>query len=398
MTEFTQNYGMNKPDFNESIWHDEVNDNFDLIDAIFFGFTGLSNFVGTWTNSTNYLIGNRVFDDVAGTIWQCLVDYTSAGDGTFLGDRTVNPTYWIQVTSLPLVRGAWQNDTLYLNGEIAYHSAEGVFGRAAQQHTSLSAPNTMRDDAANWEFFFDLQAGLTADQIAFVPAGGIAATDVQAAVEEVEADAAAALVAEAATKVDLLDPAYFIPPGVVWEYAGASTPTGWLLCQGQAVSRTTYAALFTAIGTTYGVGDGSTTFNVPDDQGRVVAGKEASATRLTTAGGGIDGATLGAAGGDQRAQDHTHGPGNLTGTTNTTGAHTHEYWDKQRSGTHERGAGNIAVNLGEEDDGRTTGSAGDHSHTVALDAGVTNNPGGTKHGGDTGNVQPTIVRNKIIKT
>ena len=63
-----------------------------------------------------------------------------------------------------------------------------------------------------------------------------------------------------------------IPPGVVWEFAGASAPTGWLICDGSAVSRTTYGALFTAIGTTYGAGDGTTTFNLPDRRGRTAIG------------------------------------------------------------------------------------------------------------------------------
>ena len=58
------------------------------------------------------------------------------------------------------------------------------------------------------------------------------------------------------------------PIGKIVMYAGSSAPRGWLLCQGQAVSRTTYAKLFSVIGTTYGSGDGSTTFNVPDMRGR----------------------------------------------------------------------------------------------------------------------------------
>src|SRR5688500_3675360 len=58
--------------------------------------------------------------------------------------------------------------------------------------------------------------------------------------------------------------ALFIPTGSVVPYAGTTEPTNWLFCYGQAVSRTTYAALFTAISTTYGAGDGSTTFNLPD--------------------------------------------------------------------------------------------------------------------------------------
>lgn len=54
----------------------------------------------------------------------------------------------------------------------------------------------------------------------------------------------------------------------------STDPTGWLRCYGQAVSRTTYAALFAAIGTAFGAGDGTTTFNVPDLRGRAVAGKD----------------------------------------------------------------------------------------------------------------------------
>lgn len=55
-----------------------------------------------------------------------------------------------------------------------------------------------------------------------------------------------------------------LPAGLIFAYAGSSIPTGWLDCDGSAVSRTTYADLFTAIGTTWGAGDGSTTFNIPD--------------------------------------------------------------------------------------------------------------------------------------
>ena len=62
------------------------------------------------------------------------------------------------------------------------------------------------------------------------------------------------------------------PAGSVIAFAGSSAPTDWLLCYGQAVSRTTYATLFAVISTTYGVGDGTTTFNLPDLRGRTVAG------------------------------------------------------------------------------------------------------------------------------
>ena len=54
--------------------------------------------------------------------------------------------------------------------------------------------------------------------------------------------------------------------GIINIFAGAVAPGGWLICDGSAISRTTYADLFTAIGETYGVGDGSTTFNIPNLQ------------------------------------------------------------------------------------------------------------------------------------
>lgn len=60
--------------------------------------------------------------------------------------------------------------------------------------------------------------------------------------------------------------------GVITAYAGADEPTGWLQCDGRAISRTTYAELFNVIGTTYGAGDGSTTFNIPDLRNQVLVG------------------------------------------------------------------------------------------------------------------------------
>jgi len=119
-----------------------------------------------------------------------------------------------------------------------------------------------------------------------------------------------------------------VPVGCVAPFAGSSAPTGWLLCYGQNVSRATYSALFSAIGTTYGSGDGSTTFTLPDLRGRGVAGKDnmggTAANRLTNSGTGnpgINGATLGGSGGADRHQltssqipNHNHNfPINATG-------------------------------------------------------------------------------------
>ncbi len=93
---------------------------------------------------------------------------------------------------------------------------------------------------------------------------------------------------------------YSIPIGGMMGFIGTTAPnSAFVFPTGQAISRTTYATLFSLVGTAYGVGDGSTTFNVPDLTGRIEVMKEATATRLTTAGSGVDGGTLGATGGTQ---------------------------------------------------------------------------------------------------
>jgi microcystin-dependent protein len=93
---------------------------------------------------------------------------------------------------------------------------------------------------------------------------------------------------------------YNVPLGAGMDYWLPTAPnSSFVFPIGQAISRTTYATLFAAMGTTYGNGDGSTTFNLPDKTGRVSAMKEATATRLTIGGSGVDGGTLGAIGGTQ---------------------------------------------------------------------------------------------------
>ena len=74
------------------------------------------------------------------------------------------------------------------------------------------------------------------------------------------------------------------PAGIVMPFAGSTAPQGYLLCDGSAVSRDTYSSLFTAIGTVYGAGDGSSTFNVPNLSGRVVLGVSQSHAMGTTGG------------------------------------------------------------------------------------------------------------------
>lgn len=98
-------------------------------------------------------------------------------------------------------------------------------------------------------------------------------------------------------------------------YPSATSPPGgtWLLENGQAVSRTLYANLFAFLGTTYGVGDGSTTFNVPDRSGRALIGLGTHVDVDSFA--DSDGLAVAS-----RTPKHTHGPGTLGGTTGTPSA------------------------------------------------------------------------------
>lgn len=107
-----------------------------------------------------------------------------------------------------------------------------------------------------------------------------------------------------------------IKSGMLMDFAGTVAPSGWLLCDGAAVSRTTYADLFAAIGTTWGVGNGSTTFNLPNLSRRVTVGSGGTATSPV-----FTGTTVGSTGGEEvhvqteaEMFQHSHPPLSPTGS------------------------------------------------------------------------------------
>jgi microcystin-dependent protein len=175
------------------------------------------------------------------------------------------------------------------------------------------------------------------------------------------------------------------PAGSIIAYAGTTAPNGWLLCDGSAVSRTTYAGLFAVVSTTYGVGDGSTTFYVPDLRGRVIAGQDdmggSSANRLTNQTGGLDGDTLGATGGAETNDvilTHTHTQEAQTPTF------TYNQVELQDTGSGANAASSIQA------------SGGSTAVTTTADA----SPGTTGSAGSASAhniVQPTIILNYIIR-
>ena len=181
-----------------------------------------------------------------------------------------------------------------------------------------------------------------------------------------------------------------LPLGSILPYAGSTAPTSnFVLCYGQAISRTTYASLFSLVSTTYGTGDGSTTFNVPDLRGRVIAGYDSmggsSANRLTNQSGGVEGDTIGATGG---AETHTLTEAQLAAHTHTASVtdpgHTHTY-DKTQ---YTFASTNNATEVGTSEASTNTGSA---------TTGITVSNSTTGSGAAHNNVQPTIILPYIMR-
>ncbi len=147
------------------------------------------------------------------------------------------------------------------------------------------------------------------------------------------------------------------PAGAIICFGGAAAPSGWLLCNDAAVSRTTYADLFAVIGTTYGVGNGSTTFNVPDMRGIFVRGAGIAGT-LTNANGSAFTAVLGTYSND-KGQGHRHISGNL-GRNSTAGAGNNMF-----AGT-DAGTGVVAMNDPVTDTTNGTPRTGDETQPANL--------------------------------
>ncbi len=170
-----------------------------------------------------------------------------------------------------------------------------------------------------------------------------------------------------------------IPTATIVPWSSASVPTGFLECNGQAVSRSTYAALFAIVSTTYGSGDGASTFNVPNLQDNVAMGKSGTKALASTGGantvtstGNVGGSTANATLSTSQLASHSHPGGRGNGGAMQGPGPTHPFLQ----------AGGGPGNTG------STGSGTGHSHNMSA----------TFSGDATSVLQPYLTILYIIKT
>jgi len=170
-----------------------------------------------------------------------------------------------------------------------------------------------------------------------------------------------------------------IPTATIVPWSSASVPSGFLECNGAAVSRSTYAALFAIVGTTYGAGDGASTFNLPDLQDNVAIGKSGTKALASTGGantvtstGNVGGSTANATLSTAQLASHSHSVPTIKNPT-TGGSQTR---------SENAGGSNSAINT------NNTGSGQGHSHNMSA----------TFTGDATSVVQPYLTIIYIIKT
>ena len=172
-----------------------------------------------------------------------------------------------------------------------------------------------------------------------------------------------------------------IPTATIVPWSSASVPSGFLECNGAAVSRSTYSALFAIISTTYGAGDGATTFNLPDLQDNVAMGKSGTKALASTGGantvtstGNVGGSTANATLSTAQLASHSHG---LIRQIATSAPNQESI-----------PTGNTRQNNNDTHNTQSTGSGTGHSHNMSA----------TFTGDATSVVQPYLTIIYIIKT
>lgn len=200
-----------------------------------------------------------------------------------------------------------------------------------------------------------------------------------------------------------------MPSGTIVQTARATAPDYWLFCDGSAISRITYSTLYAAIGTQYGSGDGSTTFNLPNLQGRVPVGKDSGTFSALGATGGAESTSLNA----NHIPQHAHAIDHDHGAFTSGGGSSHRHWisSADRDDANMTTTGQNVQNYGlfadagsysADDPNRGTGryTAYESGHTHSIDPPAFSGSSGN-YGSATvtpvSALQPYVVLNYMIK-
>ena len=275
--------------------------------------------------------------------------------------------------------------TVWVDGSNSSNTGRGYDGSAAQPHTSGSSGTAL-------PVFTSTEAGVanyavqqTVGQI--VSAGDILQGSGANTLGVLTAGTAGTVLTSNGSGSALSWSTFAQPSGTLLDFAGGTVPAGFLACDGAAVSRSTYAGLFAVIGTTWGVGNGTTTFNVPDLRGRATigAGTGTGLTARTLAGTtGTETVTLTSA--QSGMPSHNHG--GSTGNTNPNHTHSQTGFSGGIGSGSGFGLGTLSVAPGSTFSD-TNGTNVNHLHSISSDS---------ANASQSHNImQPSAVVTKIIK-
>lgn len=170
---YTTNYGFIKSYFDKVTWHNDINGNFDAIDAVLAASASTAFINGTWATATAYTVGQRIYDRVTPNIYICNTAHTSGT--TFAADRATYPTRWTVVTTGIVFRGAWITATAYVVGDLVQSSGSVYYCSIA--HTATAFATDLA--AVKWVLFASAGAAGPGTGDVVGPAG---ATDLRVAV------------------------------------------------------------------------------------------------------------------------------------------------------------------------------------------------------------------------
>ena len=314
----------------------------------------------------------------------------SGGNATFLGSNDTNMVFWTNSAEKMRIT----NDGNVGIGTTSVSSKLHVVGGSIYVIHNTGSPRLLLGDSTSSGHYSEIQHSSSNDQLRLITNSntriainkdGKVGINTTSPEETLHVNGNLKVTGT----VDVGSSGFSVSSGFILSFGGGTAPSGWLECNGQAVSRSTYSDLFAIVGTIYGAGDGSTTFNVPDLQGRVIMGEGGNTVGRTPA----DLESVGDTGGSQTA----------TLVVDNLPSHSHQTFAPGSailglgpfSGRCTAGQSNrVQLDRGGYS-GRGCRSGGGSFFSVAS---VTNNTGTAGAGTAHNNIQPSTVIMYLIKT